>query len=369
MLTTTTTTPALISVANTETLSTPSAPLKTFDPAPATPVAPATLSTPSAPLTPVTLSTPSAPLKTLSPVASLAPPKALPVAQKNDDEHAKLQRNYALVMKNAEVMFEMHKQFEEVTQKNLNDQCELTRHFQESLEAAQLRVSQLEKKVVSARQKVFLNCYQSKHVVYFGCVGDRNGKQLVKIGSTKDLRSTCKRHTRDYGAFELLHVVACELNMRFEQFLLHHPRVKKYKYSEPVKLNGKKSIEVICVSKAELRTVLEGVVRKYEHKYRNPLKDASDLSAQIEELTALVRDLKPTDGAIECESEDDVDDDESEDESSSCIAQNAEDGESESDGEDGENSEPEPPRCIECNIKLHSLSRSMFCASCVEWKP
>jgi prophage antirepressor-like protein len=107
-----------------------------------------------------------------------------------------------------------------------------------------------------ATHEALLQAYHNKHVVYFGRIREMDGKTLVKIGETKDIRATfVERHPIDYGPIELIHAIECQTNSQFEQFLLHHKEIRKYLVKGPVKLNGGKSIEVILVDDDELKSV------------------------------------------------------------------------------------------------------------------
>lgn len=123
-----------------------------------------------------------------------------------------------------------------------------------------------------------LKAYDGRYVVYFGKIREHEGRQLVKIGRTKDLfGSFTGRHTADYGQIELIHVVECSLNEPLEQYVLQHPNVLKFRFSGPVKVDGSKSNEVVLVNKDELKTIYDIAVNRVKH-----LKSMGDPDVQME---------------------------------------------------------------------------------------
>ncbi len=124
-----------------------------------------------------------------------------------------------------------------------------------------------------ATHNALLKAYRNKYVVYFGRIREFNGKILVKIGSTKDIRATfVDRHPIDYEAIELIHAIECQRNTDFEKFLLQHKDIRKYLYSGPVKKNGGKSIEVVLVDEQELKSVFR-IAKANLSKFKNTLNE------------------------------------------------------------------------------------------------
>lgn len=141
-----------------------------------------------------------------------------------------------------------------------------------------------EKNVESIRKSdhdALLKVYDKKHVVYFARIRELNGKILVKIGSTKDIKTTfTERHPKDYGNILVFHAIECKTNRDFEYFLLHHKDISKFLYKSPVKIGGGKSNEVILVTEEELQKVLRIAVRNT----RNYPNAAPNIDSRIDEL-------------------------------------------------------------------------------------
>jgi prophage antirepressor-like protein len=125
-----------------------------------------------------------------------------------------------------------------------------------------------EQKKSELKNMALIKAYHFKEVVYFGQIGEIDGKKLIKLGQTKDIWTTfMDRHPGDYGQIELLHAVECQLNEQFEYFLLQHEEIKKYRYKEPVKLDGSKSHEIILVDQNELERIY-AIVKANLPKYQ-----------------------------------------------------------------------------------------------------
>lgn len=165
-------------------------------------------------------------------------------------------------------------------------------NLREELERAYARVAEVEEKsevaieraARRAKHEALLFAHHNKHIVYFGRIGEVNGKHLIKVGATKDVWTTfTERHPRDYGEIELIHAVECQSNKQFEHFLLHHKNIRPLLYQEPVKLDGGKSIEVICVDDEEFQGVLR-IVKTHVRKYRAALNDVQVDLQEIKDL-------------------------------------------------------------------------------------
>lgn len=140
------------------------------------------------------------------------------------------------------------------------------------------------KKKIDVTQSALLKAYHNKEVVYFGRIGERDGKMLIKIGQTKDIwTSFTERHTTDYGQIELIQAFECQLNEQFEYFLLHHQDIRKHLFKETVKLNGGKSNEVILVNNDELKKVF-GIVKTNLRNFQTISDVQFDLKTLIEKI-------------------------------------------------------------------------------------
>ena len=135
--------------------------------------------------------------------------------------------------------------------------------------------------VRKADHDALLKVYAKKHVVYFARIREFEGKILVKIGSTKDIKTTfTERHPKDYGNIMVFHAVECKTNTDFEYFLLHHKDISKFLYRKPVKIGGGKSNEVVLVTEDEIQAILRIVVRNI----RNYPNAAPNIDSRIDDI-------------------------------------------------------------------------------------
>ena len=143
-----------------------------------------------------------------------------------------------------------------------------------------------------ANHEALLKAFNKKHIVYFGRIRELHGKILVKIGATKDVKKTFTyRHPKDYGNIMIFHALECKTNKDFEHFLLHHKDIRKYVYTNSVKIGGGKSIEVILVTEDELGKVLRIAnrnLRKYPNAAPNIDSEFSNLENKINEIKNLI---------------------------------------------------------------------------------
>jgi prophage antirepressor-like protein len=92
------------------------------------------------------------------------------------------------------------------------------------------------------RHKMFIAAHESCSLVYLGKLGTIGEENLVKIGSTKNLKSRAASLKQDYGTFTVFEVFLVSRNQDFERFLQH--KFAKYRHNDAVGTKGRKSTEV-----------------------------------------------------------------------------------------------------------------------------
>lgn len=101
---------------------------------------------------------------------------------------------------------------------------------------------------------------KTKKCVY---VGEIEENKLIKIGSSKQVDERTKQLTNEYGNLIFLEIFECDNFRETEENILHDPIVVKNLCKENVKLNGKKSREVIKLSDSFTYNQLLAIVKKY----------------------------------------------------------------------------------------------------------
>lgn len=140
-----------------------------------------------------------------------------------------------------------------------------------------------------------LDMYNNKRVVYFGIVGYIDGKILLKIGYTDDIRTRSKGHEADYGEFSLVKVMEISAHEEFERWLHKHDYLCKHKYRHPIKLDGSTSIEVYLLDDHEQQTVFNIASRKvYSFRHYDVVQQKIQLIKLFNDLNKLKEDQQLT---------------------------------------------------------------------------
>lgn len=113
----------------------------------------------------------------------------------------------------------------------------------------------LQKQLRNAQHDIYLEHFNKSDVVYFGIVGSIDGKMLLKIGSTKDVKERDDKHRKDYGEFCLIHVFAHTMFIACEKALHSNDFLRKLKYRKPLKLDGTTSTEVYLITESDLASI------------------------------------------------------------------------------------------------------------------
>ena len=109
--------------------------------------------------------------------------------------------------------------------------------------------------------KTLVEGLENKKVVYFGKIKTmEDGRVLVKIGCTKNIRPRVTALQHEFGNMSIFRVFECERHEEFENFLHQHIDIRRYAYREVI--NGiKKSHEVFCMDQEQLDRALNIATR------------------------------------------------------------------------------------------------------------
>ena len=141
--------------------------------------------------------------------------------------------------------------------------------------------------------------FPDKYVVYLGIIRIlENGKSLVKIGSTKDIKRRSEEHIKELGSMTLFKIFECELNEPFERFLQQHKTISAWSYKEIV-YDGRRSNEVFEVTSVEI-TLMISIATRNVHNFRRhntPEQVLELVREELAEATALkkLEDVRPKD--------------------------------------------------------------------------
>lgn len=125
--------------------------------------------------------------------------------------------------------------------------------------------------------QTFVQGFDDKTVVYFGKIKTMDdGRVLVKIGSTKNIRFRATQLKMEFGSMSIFKVLECDNHEPFERFLHSHQDIRRYTYKELI--NGmKKSHEVFCMTQAEVKRALNIATRNVTQFRINKKRDFDEL--------------------------------------------------------------------------------------------
>ena len=114
-----------------------------------------------------------------------------------------------------------------------------------------------------------VNAFENTCVIYFGFVKMIDNKQLVKIGSTEDLRTRAYDLKDKFGNIMFFRVFPSELYRQYEKELQSHRLIKPYKYEDIVH-NGHTSREAYLMTQDQVNTAINVAIRR-KHKFRQQI--------------------------------------------------------------------------------------------------
>jgi prophage antirepressor-like protein len=132
--------------------------------------------------------------------------------------------------------------------------------------------------------KTLVEGYENKTVVYFGKITTmEDGRLLVKIGCTKNIRPRATALKKEFGSISIFKIFECERQEEFESFLHHHPDIRRYAHREMI--NGlKRSQEVFCMNDEQVKRALNIATRKRMDFGVNNKRDREDCIRSMPEF-------------------------------------------------------------------------------------
>lgn len=144
--------------------------------------------------------------------------------------------------------------------------------------------------------------------VYFGLISEKDGKMLIKIGSSSNMPNRGGQLTKQYGTFYFIKIVECPGYTSFERFLHNHHLVKPLLYRESI--NGQScATEVFAMTEKELNSVYQ-IARQNIRKFMDAPTEDEIASRRNEqtidilklqlELTKLEQSILDKEPRVEC---------------------------------------------------------------------
>ena len=144
------------------------------------------------------------------------------------------------------------------------------------------------------QNKIYKNVYNNQNVVYILKLQSFNdGKYIIKIGYTDNLKDRIYKLTSEYSTIEnpiiIMDIFPCEDNKKFETFLHNHPDIVKYKYTNTIN-NKKSSIETYIIDDykyEKIKRIIEFNIIYYNGKNIELIKENNktlELHLKLKEL-------------------------------------------------------------------------------------
>ena len=114
--------------------------------------------------------------------------------------------------------------------------------------------------------KTFVDAFENTSLVYFGFVKMIGDKQLIKIGSTEDVRTRAYDLKNTFGNIKFFKVFPSELYRQYEKDLQQHRYILPYKYNDVIH-DGHTSREAFLMTQDEVTRAINVATRR-RYKFR-----------------------------------------------------------------------------------------------------
>ena len=149
----------------------------------------------------------------------------------------------------------------------INVIIELSRTGKYEINNLKEEIEMTTKRMEMSIHRALVDANHKEYIVYFGKIKEIDGKTLIKIGSTKDIKSSMSRLEKKFGYMNMFHIIQCSSNERFEKSLHNHIYIREFAYKESVNDMGQTSTEVFLMTDEEINKTVE-IAKRNVHKYR-----------------------------------------------------------------------------------------------------
>jgi prophage antirepressor-like protein len=167
--------------------------------------------------------------------------------------------------------YELEKYMEEI--ESLNGELILVNN---NFKALQKEANAFRDVVKKTKHQCLIEAFSKKYVVYFGRITIEKGDlTVIKIGSTKNIHTRAEDLSKEFGNFEIIKIIECACNERFERFLHNHKNIRQFAYREQI-YQGRKSNEVFKLTDEELETIIN-IAQHNVYKFRNMAAEQTEI--------------------------------------------------------------------------------------------
>lgn len=149
-----------------------------------------------------------------------------------------------------------------------------------------------------SRHNALIKSYNKKRIIYLTKVKDIDGKMVIKIGQSDDIKTRTTSLATKFGKSVIRDIFECLGNREFEKFLHRHPKIAPFSYKETI-YNDAKSTETFLIDENEYNNILKVIIKN--------IKDYQcldvDQKIKIEELNTKYKELDVESQKIKAEKE------------------------------------------------------------------
>ncbi len=129
-------------------------------------------------------------------------------------------------------------------------------------------------------QDFIIDNFKNKHVVYLSKINEIDGKLLIKIGSTRDIKQRAPQLSLEFGTSTIIKAYISNQNNEFESFL--HKEFLEYRHKEPV--NNRISRELFLLDNENFDKLIK-VIDSTKGKFnKNTIEQEIELKKTENEL-------------------------------------------------------------------------------------
>lgn len=156
------------------------------------------------------------------------------------------------------------------------------------LEDAKKTIAELKIKTENAESNQIMEAFSDRYLVYIAFIKDIGDKRLIKIGSTKNIKTRYTGLIETFGTLVFMKAYECQAHEQFEKYLHRHPEISKHAFRDVIH-NGHRSSETFLMSNDEINA-LYSLCRYNQHRFRFRISDTDlELIRSKEQLLLMKR--------------------------------------------------------------------------------
>ena len=133
------------------------------------------------------------------------------------------------------------------------------------MESLKNTIEQLKAQNIQSESNNIMEAFSNKYIIYIAFIKDIDDKKLIKIGSTKNIKTRYTSLVESFGNIQFMKAYECDMNEKFEKFLHKHKSIQPFAYIDVIH-NGHKSSEAFLMNDEEIQKVYR-IIKANNYKY------------------------------------------------------------------------------------------------------